>query len=377
MESRLDGFFKTTKLELRTVELSAALQLPLVSIIVTNHNYQKYIVNAVESVAKQTYNNFERIIIDDCSIDRSPELATNFINDLEDPRFRLIRLGLNLGQMGAMRAGLENASGVFISFLDADDVLLPNFIQKHVEAHLNSAFSGGVTACDTLQIDQEGNITETTSHMLAKRRTPDPNAALKYITSSYIPIIVENSISFESEKPRELFYLERYVGGWLTSACSSLMFRRSILDLVCPKDVSVFRICADYYFATFAHLISGTIVIPEALAAWRLHGRNNFSNNTNIGGRHAPGNFQAAGRYDAEIAKFVIMNFERLSPVIGASTCHDIVCRFVPRHKLYKASRRSPSFQKFVGGGSKRKFWIRYGVYYRYVRKKNVSLCHD
>src|SRR6185437_4901469 len=115
---------------------SPQIALPRVSVVVTCYNYARYIVQAVESVARQTYKNFDCVVIDDKSTDGSADVIERWINDKKDSRFRLIKSVVNRGQTASFAAGLEATSGEFVAFLDADDFWFPEFIQRHVEAHL-------------------------------------------------------------------------------------------------------------------------------------------------------------------------------------------------------------------------------------------------
>ena len=90
--------------------------LPLVSIIIPYHNKKDTIFRSVDSVIKQTYTNWELIIIDDCGEDKLE------INSLpKDDRIRILFNELNLGAAQTRQRGIENSKGVYIAFLDADD----------------------------------------------------------------------------------------------------------------------------------------------------------------------------------------------------------------------------------------------------------------
>jgi glycosyltransferase involved in cell wall biosynthesis len=92
----------------------------LISVIIPCYNQEKYINEALESVLKQTYSNWECIIIDDGSTDNSSEIIRNFI--LNDCRFKYI-YKTNEGVSKARNFGIECSNGSFIQFLDADDIL--------------------------------------------------------------------------------------------------------------------------------------------------------------------------------------------------------------------------------------------------------------
>jgi len=104
---------------------------PLISIITPCYNAEKFIAQTIESVRNQTYSNWEMLIIDDCSTDNSKQIINRF--SATDPRITLIELKENKGTAYAKNQGLDAAKGNFIAFIDADDVWLPEKIEKQVE----------------------------------------------------------------------------------------------------------------------------------------------------------------------------------------------------------------------------------------------------
>lgn len=100
---------------------------PTASVIIPLYNTEKYIVEAVNSVLHQTYEDFEVVIIDDGSTDRSASLAKSF----DDPRVRYI-YQKNKGIAGARNTGIRNMRGQYAVFLDADDTLLPDKLRSQV-----------------------------------------------------------------------------------------------------------------------------------------------------------------------------------------------------------------------------------------------------
>ena len=90
----------------------------LVSIIMPSYNAERYIKDAIESVLKQTYSNFEFIIVNDGSKDRTLEIAKSY----KDERIKIIDLKENRGVSHARNVALDVAKGDWIAFIDADDV---------------------------------------------------------------------------------------------------------------------------------------------------------------------------------------------------------------------------------------------------------------
>jgi teichuronic acid biosynthesis glycosyltransferase TuaG len=103
----------------------------LVSIITPSYNSEKFISETIKSVQNQTYSNWEMIIVDDCSGDKTVEIIQNFMED--DHRIHLIQLNKNSGPAKARNFGIEKISGQFMTFLDADDIWFPEFIQNSIQ----------------------------------------------------------------------------------------------------------------------------------------------------------------------------------------------------------------------------------------------------
>jgi glycosyltransferase involved in cell wall biosynthesis len=296
---------------------------PLVSVIITSYNYSRYVSQAIKSVAKQTYGNFECLVVDDASDDDSFGVISSVLDEIADPRFRALRLGRNLGQMGAFKVGIENAAGSFVAFLDADDKWMPKFLEVHVLTHLNTAFSCALTASDTIQIDQNNAVLEGTCHMLRKKRFLFESKHWKVLTKGNIgryrnhKIVLNNANYVHNEG--DLLYIERTDDEWQFVHTSSLMFRRDVVDLIVPEETESTRICADYYMGIFAHSIGGTICIPHSLSYYRMHRENNFTRNPLLGGPYRPGTLSETARQAIreDISKHVFKRFTLFVRLFG------------------------------------------------------------
>jgi glycosyltransferase involved in cell wall biosynthesis len=113
---------------------------PLVSVLVSNYNYGRYIGSAIESALDQSYRNLELIICDDGSTDNSVEIIEAY--ERKDPRVRLIRKA-NGGQASGFNAAFSVSQGEIIALLDSDDLFLPSKIERIVadfQAHPDSGF---------------------------------------------------------------------------------------------------------------------------------------------------------------------------------------------------------------------------------------------
>ena len=112
------------------------LNEPLVSVLMTAYNRERYISEAIESVLTSTYTNFELIILDDCSTDRTVEIAEGFA--LMDPRIRVYVNENNLGDYRNRNKAAEYAKGKYIKYCDSDDKIFDwtlNYCVKMMEKH--------------------------------------------------------------------------------------------------------------------------------------------------------------------------------------------------------------------------------------------------
>lgn len=102
----------------------------LVSIITPSYKSAKFISQTIESVLAQTYQNWEMIIVDDFSNDNSNEIIEGYIK--ENSRISLIKLEKNSGPAVARNRAIEEAKGRYVAFLDADDLWLPQKLEKQL-----------------------------------------------------------------------------------------------------------------------------------------------------------------------------------------------------------------------------------------------------
>lgn len=115
---------------------------PAVSVCVPAFNAGKYIEATVTSVLAQTFEDFELVVVDNCSDDKTVDIVAGF----DDPRLRLLRNDSNIGPEGNWNRAVEQARGEFVKVLCADDILYPSCLERQVEvlrAHPGAAFTAG------------------------------------------------------------------------------------------------------------------------------------------------------------------------------------------------------------------------------------------
>ena len=101
----------------------------LVSVIMPSYNTAKYIGETIKSVQAQTYENWELIIVDDCSTDNTDTAVDPF---LSDERIRYLKNSRNSGAAVSRNYALREAKGKWIAFLDSDDLWFPDKLEKQI-----------------------------------------------------------------------------------------------------------------------------------------------------------------------------------------------------------------------------------------------------
>lgn len=104
----------------------------LVSIIVPVYNVEKYIRETMDCVRAQTYHNWELLLVEDCGTDSTADVIMEYLKEKQDERIRLIRQPSNMGAARARNRGLEEATGRYIAYLDADDLWVPEKLEKEL-----------------------------------------------------------------------------------------------------------------------------------------------------------------------------------------------------------------------------------------------------
>ena len=104
---------------------------PLVSVLMTAYNREKYIAEAIESVLASTYENFELIIVDDCSTDATLSIANNY--STEDRRVKVFKNDKNLGDYPNRNKAASFAQGKYLKYLDSDDIIYPHGLRVMID----------------------------------------------------------------------------------------------------------------------------------------------------------------------------------------------------------------------------------------------------
>jgi len=219
---------------------------PLVSIIINNYNYDRFLTEAIDSALSQTYPNVEVIVVDDGSTDRSREMINGYGDRLTPV------LKQNGGQASAFNAGFLVSQGDIIFFLDADDMLFPSAVARVVAIW-------------------------------------QPNLAKIHFR---LNVVNDQGISLGYSYPQGCHLAEGNICASLlsnhsysTTPTSGKAFSRDALAQILPMPEVEFRIAADGYLTIAIPFYGQLAAIEEPLGAYRIHGNNGWAVSTIAGER--------------------------------------------------------------------------------------------
>lgn len=152
-----------------------------VSVIVPTHNRAGVLRDALESIVRQSFEDFEVVVVDDHSDDA--EAARRVVDSLSDPRFRCIYLDRNRGPAGARNEAAGYCTGEYLSFLDDDDLLLPDKLKVHVGL-LQSHPDVAMVYSDEYILQRNGVVSDVTWR--AGRTLPSGDIARDFFMESFI-----------------------------------------------------------------------------------------------------------------------------------------------------------------------------------------------
>lgn len=235
---------------------------PLVSVLMANWNYGRYIGAAIESALRQSHDRLEVVVVDDGSTDDSCDIVKGYAN--RDARVRLFRKD-NGGAGSALNRAFAESRGAIACLLDADDLWAPGKLARVVAVFRDDPDSGLVTHPLEI-IDGEG-----------RRRGEFQCVEGGYLGDDIASLRV----------------------GHLMPVASGLSFRRAVLERIMPIPEQRFRDSADLAIAYAASILARTVRVPELLASYRVHGAN------------LTGSTLTAERFDAELLRKMMSAVER------------------------------------------------------------------
>jgi glycosyltransferase involved in cell wall biosynthesis len=208
-----------------------------VSILIDNHNYGRFLRQAIDSALAQTYPHREVIVVDDGSTDDSQEIIRSY-GDKIRPIFKE-----NGGMASAFNAGLPAATGEIVAFLDADDYLLPGALERIV-----AAWAPG---------------TKAVHHRL--RRVDAEGRTLGEEPPRSVPLDAGDVLAIQLRR-----------GFYGAPPTSGLAYDRALAQSLLPIPEQAFRRCAESYFVFAVPFYAQVQVVEGPLACYRVHDSNDY-----------------------------------------------------------------------------------------------------
>ncbi len=231
------------------MENLSTTQLPLVSVIVPFYNQIQFLQQSIESVLNQSFKDWELLLIDDGSTDESPRIAEKFVQQFPDKIFLFTQPERkNLGASNARNIGVKNVRGSYVTFLDSDDVLTPQAIEKELAAFERCEDADVV--CGTMKFWYSW--------------TPDKKKTdLEFMVN----------LGLEPEKlylpPALLIHNLLAIGRKPGINC--IMMKRDFINQIGAFEGNFRHVCEDQVFWAKVSLNAKIYVIDECLAKYRQH----------------------------------------------------------------------------------------------------------
>ncbi len=229
--------------DLEPMSLRPLSDVPLVSVLMANYNYARFLPKAVRSILEQTYSNLEVVIGDDCSSDDSVSVLSELAKS--DDRVKILQMPSNGGQSATISAAFAACSGEVICLLDADDWYFPDKVAAVVEAFRTPDV--GMVTHQLRAVDGDG---------------------------------VEGGVIPGRSRLREGWLAPEVaaVGGMLSGLpqTTALALRREVAEQIFPVPAATRYV--DVYLQMLAPLLTRLGAIERPLATYRWHGGNSTWN---------------------------------------------------------------------------------------------------
>jgi len=201
-------------------------RVALVSIITPAYRSARFVGATIDSVLRQTWPDFELLIVDDVSPDDTVDVVEQYAT--RDSRVRLLRHGTNKGPSGARNTALAAATGRYVAFLDSDDLWLPQKLERQVE--FMQRRSPAISYTQYRRIDGVGTLV---SEVIDVPDRLDYHSLLKNTAITTSTVIVDRSVTGPFQMPA-VFY-DDY-------ACWLRFLKRDLVALGLREDLTRYRV---------------------------------------------------------------------------------------------------------------------------------------
>ena len=272
-----------------------AFGLPTVGVIIVNYNYGAYLEAAVASVFSQTYERVECILLDNGSTDDSADVIARLAARF--PAMKVVMRADNAGQSAASLEGFLATSAPYVTFLDADDMMLPDFLSTHMFTHLSLRMPLGFTCSDMFQTLGDDLVLGTFVALNAFVRSGAGRQAdlMRPVDCSETALPLSQLRPVPSDA---VHYAGPELRDWPWASMSAFVFRRDALNLVIHNPaLKTLTSSFDVYLARGVNVLTGSAVIDRALSVYRMHSSNVFARHPQLAGVF---NFERHGGTDHE-----------------------------------------------------------------------------
>ncbi len=210
---------------------------PLISVVVPVYNVAAYLAQCLKSIAVQTYRNLEILVVDDGSTDKSGRIADEWA--LHDNRFVVVHQP-NGGPAEARNAALDIAKGDYVAFIDSDDLVLENYVERLLETLI--AYNADIAICGFV------NFREGSLPILDEEKTNE-----------------ERHVVYNRHEAMLSFFYQKDID----SSPWGRIFKRELFDGVRFPKNRIFEDLAIYY--PLLQKVETVVKIEERLYCYRLH----------------------------------------------------------------------------------------------------------
>jgi glycosyltransferase involved in cell wall biosynthesis len=237
---------------------------PKVSVLLPSLNARKFVEPRVDSLLRQTFTDWEVIVLDSQSTDGSWEFFKSVAQT--DPRFRLHQIPRE-GLYAALNRGLELMTGEFLYIAPCDDTMAPEFLAQMIEA-LAVCPDAGIAVCDCLFINQNGDElgAQDMAGRLSKRQIKNLLRSGQVRTAQ--PSIPPRNINY---RPPPHDCLLHFTGRSVYFSLTQLLVRTVSARAAGHFEPDVGS-AADFGWLVRLTSLTGSVHLPKKLATWRFHG---------------------------------------------------------------------------------------------------------
>lgn len=240
------------------------MSTPKISILLPSLNAREFLEPRIDSLLKQTFADWEAILLDSQSTDGSWEFFKSVAGS--DSRFRLYQIRRE-GLYAALNRGLELAIGEFLHIATCDDTMAPEFLMEMLNA-FSRCPQAGLAASDVLLINRNGEelSAKDVRGRLTKRATK--NLFNLSLVRTAFPDEIERTINYRAV-PHDC--LLHFGGGSVYLSLNQLVVRTALAKVAGPFETTVGSV-ADFGWLLRVTSSTGSVHVPKKLAMWRFHG---------------------------------------------------------------------------------------------------------